>query len=45
MIWYKNFIKNLILKLYKLFIVFSKLIMFCKAVSRRVVALKSLTAK
>ena len=44
MIWYKNLMKKLILNLYKLFIVFSKL-MFCKAVSRRVVELKSLIAK
>ena len=44
MMWYKNFIKNLIFDLYMLFIVFFKL-MFCKVVSRRVVELKSLIAK
>ena len=44
MMWYKNFIKNLIFDLHMLFIVFFKL-MFCKVVSRRVVALKILTAK
>ena len=33
MMWYKNFIKNLIFDLYMLFIVFFRL-MFCKAVSK-----------